>query len=106
VQRPAGKNRGMMSSARSVPKCYTQDISRNELVIPLTLGSLSVASYDSLSYGGGDLTHLYTGCNSATLFLGEINTGTWSSRLGVSENRDRKIWLSHVELRRQRDCSG
>jgi hypothetical protein len=32
------------------------------------------------------------GYNWATLFLGDINTGTWSSRLGESKNWDNKIW--------------
>jgi hypothetical protein len=32
------------------------------------------------------------GYNWATLFLGDINTGTWSSRLGESRIWDSKIW--------------
>jgi hypothetical protein len=32
------------------------------------------------------------GYNRATLFLGDINTGTWSSRLGESQVWDRKMW--------------
>jgi hypothetical protein len=32
------------------------------------------------------------GYNWATLYLGEINTRTWPSRLGESENWDSKIW--------------
>jgi hypothetical protein len=32
------------------------------------------------------------GYNRATLFLGDINTGTWSSRLGESQIWDSKRW--------------
>jgi hypothetical protein len=32
------------------------------------------------------------GCNWATLFLGDINKGTWPSNLGESEISDNKIW--------------
>jgi hypothetical protein len=32
------------------------------------------------------------GYNWATLFLGEINTGTWPSNLGESQISDSKIW--------------
>jgi hypothetical protein len=31
------------------------------------------------------------GYNWATLLLGEINTGSWSSRLGSLKNKDNKI---------------
>jgi hypothetical protein len=31
------------------------------------------------------------GYNRATLFLGDINTGTWSSRLGESQIGDSKM---------------
>jgi hypothetical protein len=43
------------------------------------------------------------GCNWATLFLGEINTGTWPSMLGESQIWDNNIWsraLLHLDSRK------
>jgi hypothetical protein len=42
--------------------------------------------------GGNDKGPSACGYNRATLFLGDINTGTWPSRLGESRIWDSKIW--------------
>jgi hypothetical protein len=46
------------------------------------------------------------GYNWATLFLGDINTGTWPSRLGESQLRRWNMAVSSVGLRHESDCSG
>jgi hypothetical protein len=42
----------------------------------------------------------------ATLFLGDINTGTWPSRLGESQMRQENMTVSSEGLRPKSDCSG
>jgi hypothetical protein len=39
----------------------------------------------------------------ATLFLGEINMGTWPSRLGILKFETRKLAMSPAELRPEKD---
>jgi hypothetical protein len=46
------------------------------------------------------------GYNWVALFLGDINTGTWSSRLGESHKRQLNIAVSSAGLRPKSDCSG
>jgi hypothetical protein len=47
------------------------------------------------------------GYNWATLFLGDINTGTWPSRLGGgSQMRQQNMAVSSAGLRPKSDCSG
>jgi hypothetical protein len=40
----------------------------------------------------------YWGCNWATLFLGEINTGTWPCRCGISDLRKKNMIMSPAGL--------
>jgi hypothetical protein len=49
------------------------------------LSSLFVAFYDSQGNDGNIVTSLHTGHYWATLFLGDINTGTWPSMLEESQ---------------------
>jgi hypothetical protein len=42
--------------------------------------------------GGDEKEPNAWGCNWATLFLGDINMGTWTSKLGKSWIWDTKIW--------------
>jgi hypothetical protein len=44
--------------------------------------------------------------NWATLFMGDLNTGAWRSRLGVSEIETINMVLSPAGLRPERDCAG
>jgi hypothetical protein len=46
------------------------------------------------------------GYNWATLFLGDINTRTWPSRLGESQMRQQNMAVSFAGLRPKSDCSG
>jgi hypothetical protein len=47
------------------------------------------------------------GYNSATMFLGDINTGTWPSRLGESSIWDSKnVVMSPAGLGPENDCAG
>jgi hypothetical protein len=48
--------------------------------------------YNSVSSLTSTLIPIAGGYNWVTLFLGDINTGTWPSRLGESRIWDRKIW--------------
>jgi hypothetical protein len=46
------------------------------------------------------------GYNWATLFLGDINTGTWPSRLGSLEFERVKYDVSPTGLAPENDCAG
>jgi hypothetical protein len=61
---------------------------------PRALGSLFVGPYDTRDYGGGILTRRY---DWASLFLRDINTGTWPTRLGESQMRQLYILRVKVE---------
>jgi hypothetical protein len=41
-----------------------------------------------------------------TLFLGDVNTGTWPSRLGESRIRDSKCGHESRGTRKENDCAG
>jgi hypothetical protein len=73
----------MMFSMLSVPRLYNEDISRGRIALRVV--------------GGDEKEPSAWGYNWATLFLRDINTGTWPSMLGESQICDSKIW-SRVPL--------
>jgi hypothetical protein len=57
--------------------------------------------------GGDEKEPSAWGYNRATLFLGDINTRTWPSRLGESQIRDSKnVVMSPAGLGPENDCAG
>jgi hypothetical protein len=45
------------------------------------------------------------GYNWATLFLGEINTGTWPSKLGDSQKQRQNMLMGPVGFRSEKGCA-
>jgi hypothetical protein len=64
-----------MFSTLSVPRCYSRvEAGPNTSTVALRV------------VGGDENGTQCLGCNWATLFLGDINMGTWPSRLGRVSN--------------------